>query len=212
MTERCKARITALAFAWMITKFFVLPAITWECDSKILKLLHLLQWYSANLQKIGQHFSKNVVSQFWKCWFLFVLYRHNTCGCKAISHSEEASKIKSHAKNNRLNLLLPFVAHSSVWLSLPSTLSKLWKKDVTRHSLAKHKHSLEMNLIVYYCHEHKFRLTEWLHGHQQTPINILLPQHFPELISRNLDICLLYINKVCKKILCILPGIFTNLF
>ena len=49
-----------------------------------------------------------------------------------------------------------------------------------------------------------FSLTvKWLNGHQQMPIDAILLQHSPELISKNPVICLFWINKACEDIFCI---------
>ena len=66
-----------------------------------------------------------------------------------------------------------------------------------------------MSLIVYHLHKDKLQADS--DGHQQMPINAILLQHSPELISRNPVICLFEINKAFEDILCTLPGFFEEL-
>ena len=96
-------------FAWSNIIVFVLSSITCECNPKIPKLFHLLQWYSTNLQRTLDRISQKM--EYLNLGSVDFHFSNVTCSC---SPDSESSKIKSseqptNLESSKLNILISLV-------------------------------------------------------------------------------------------------------
>ena len=134
-------------FSWSNIQFFVLPSIICKCDSKTLELRHMLLWYSPNVQRASDRILERCRTSDLEVLIFIPAMSHaaaklfNAC---LRPDSEKTSRTKLSAKSNRL------ILHPRSWLThwfgwaCPSSLCKLWKGEVTKHSLAEYQHSNEI--------------------------------------------------------------------